>query len=90
MAKVMAKRGQAWDWLQHNTLRVSVSARAGMSRVRPPGSMSFRYCGVLIRSWTPVPDCERLVGGSTATTFGPRRSGSSSVKSMDVVYDVVV
>jgi hypothetical protein len=32
-----------------------------MSRVRLPGPMSFRYRGVPIRSWTPVPDCERLV-----------------------------
>jgi hypothetical protein len=32
-----------------------------MSRVRLPESMSFRYRRVPIRSWTRVPDCERLV-----------------------------
>jgi hypothetical protein len=34
--------------------------------------MSFRYCGVLIRSWTPVPDCERLIGkrGMVQTDVG--------------------
>jgi hypothetical protein len=41
--------------------RASAEPVLRMSRVRLRGSMSFRYRAVPIGSWTPLPDCERLV-----------------------------